>query len=98
MSGWLGELESMRGDRGYEEKKDAGIDFSGGVTLWDRCKLGTELERVVLTSSRTARSTTLRPNNSGVLFPRPRPLGGEFLLMTMGARQQHLKLGRSSAN
>jgi len=69
VSGWLGELESVRGDRGHEEKKDGRMDFSGGVTLWDRCRLSTELERVVLTSSRTARSTTLRPNNSGLLFP-----------------------------
>jgi len=31
------------------------MDFSGGVKHWDKCKLGTALERVVFTSSRTAR-------------------------------------------
>ena len=45
----------MRGDRGREEKKDAGMDFSGGVKHWDNCKLRTALERVVFTSSGTAR-------------------------------------------
>lgn len=53
---------------------------------------------IVLTSSRITRSTTLRPKNSGVLFTRPRQLGGEFLLMTMGARQPPRKFARSSAN
>jgi len=36
-------------------KKDAGMDFSGGVKYWDKCKLPTVLEWVVFTSSRTAR-------------------------------------------
>jgi len=31
------------------------MDFSGGVKHWDKCKLRTALERVVFTSSRTAR-------------------------------------------
>jgi len=31
------------------------MDFSGGVKHWDKCKLGTALEQVVFTSSRTAR-------------------------------------------
>ena len=31
------------------------MDFSGGVKHWDECKLRTALERVVYTSSRTAR-------------------------------------------
>jgi len=31
------------------------MDFSGGVKHWDKCKLGTALEWVVFTSSRTAR-------------------------------------------
>ena len=29
------------------------MDFSGGVKHWDKCKLGTALEWVVFTSSRT---------------------------------------------
>ena len=33
MSGWLGELESVRGDRGHEENKNGRMDFGGGVTL-----------------------------------------------------------------
>jgi len=31
------------------------MDFSGGIKHWDRRKLRTALERVVFTSSRTAR-------------------------------------------
>jgi len=46
------------GGLGVLRKKDAGMDFSGGVKHWDKCKLGTALERVVFTSSRTARLET----------------------------------------
>ena len=35
--------------------KDAGMDFSGGVKHWDKCKLRTALEWVVFTSRWTAR-------------------------------------------
>ena len=35
--------------------EDAGMDFSGGVKHLDKCKLRTALERVVVTSSSTAR-------------------------------------------
>ena len=55
MSGWLGDLGSMRGDRGYEERRTQQWIFSGGVKRWDNSKLRTALEWVVLTSSRTAR-------------------------------------------
>ena len=48
----------MRGDRGHEERRTQ-EGFSGGVKLWDNCKLGTALVWVVFTSSRTAR---LQPN------------------------------------
>ena len=54
MSGWLGDLGSMRGDRGYEEKRTQEW-ISRGVKHWDKCKLRTALEWVVFTSSRTAR-------------------------------------------
>ena len=43
------------GGLGVLRKNDAGMDFSGGVKHWDKCKLRTALERVVFTSSRTAR-------------------------------------------
>ena len=37
------------------EARSAGAPCSGGVKYWDKCKLRTALEWVVLTSSRTAR-------------------------------------------
>jgi len=43
------------GGQGGWGKKDAGIELSGGVKHWDKWTLGTALERVVFTSSRTAR-------------------------------------------
>ena len=46
------------GGLGVLRKNDAGMDLSGGVKHWDKCKLGTALERVVFTSSRTARLET----------------------------------------
>ena len=48
MAGRLGIYE---GGQGAPGKKDAGMDFSGGVKHWDKCKLKTALE----SSSRTAR-------------------------------------------
>jgi len=55
VSGWLGDLGSMRGDRGSEERRTQEWSWSRGVKHWDKCKLATVLERVVFTSSRTAR-------------------------------------------
>jgi len=56
VSGWLGDLGSMRGDRGREERRtQEWILFSGGVKHWDKCKLRKALEWVVFTLSRTAR-------------------------------------------
>ena len=52
MAGRLGIHEGWQGAWG---KKDAGMDFGGGVKHWDKCKLRTALEWVVFTSSRTAR-------------------------------------------
>ena len=53
-----GRLGIHEGGLGVLRKNDAGMDFSGGVKHWDKCKLGTALERVVFTSSRTARLET----------------------------------------
>ena len=39
----------------HEGGQGAGMDFSGRVKHWDKCKLRTALEWVVFTSSRTAR-------------------------------------------
>jgi len=54
MAGRLGIHEGGQGARG---KKDVGMDFSGGLKHWDKCKLRTlaALEWVVFTSSRTTR-------------------------------------------
>jgi len=41
MAGRLGIHEGGQGARG---KKDAGMDFSGGVKQWDKCKFKTALE------------------------------------------------------
>ena len=46
-------------------KKDAGMDFSGGVKHWDKCKLRTALEWVVFTSSRTARLELTKALDAG---------------------------------
>jgi len=50
-----GRLGIHEGGQGVWGKKDAGMDLSGGVKHWDKCKLRTALELVVFTSSRTAR-------------------------------------------
>ena len=54
MSGWLGDLGSMRGYRGREERRTQEW-IAEGVKHWDNCKLRTALEWVVFTSNRTAR-------------------------------------------
>jgi len=41
---------------------------------------------------------TLGPTILCVLFPRSRPLGGDFPASIMGARRRHLRLARDSAN
>ena len=51
----VGRLGIHEGGQGASGKKDAEMDFSGGVKHWDKFKLRTALEWVVLTSSRTAR-------------------------------------------
>ena len=51
----VGRLGIHEGGQGASGKKDAEMDFSGGVKQWDKCKLRTALEWVVFTSSRTAK-------------------------------------------
>jgi len=54
------------GRQGAWGKKDAGMDFSGGVKHWDKCgKLRTALEWVVSSSSRTARLELTQVLNAG---------------------------------
>ena len=40
------------------------MNFSRGVKRWDKCKVGTALERVVLFSSRTARLEVTKVSKS----------------------------------
>jgi len=55
----------LRTPRKKERKKDAGMDFSGWVKHWDKCKLRTALEWVVFTSSRTARLELTKALDAG---------------------------------
>ena len=61
----VGRLGIHEGGQGARGKKDAGMDFSGGVKHWDKCKLRTALEWVVFTSSRTERLDLTKVLNAG---------------------------------
>ena len=51
MPGWLGDLGSMRGDRGCDERRTKESVLAEGEKMEHR----TALERFIFTSSRTAR-------------------------------------------
>jgi hypothetical protein len=61
----VGRLGIHEGGQGALEKKDAGMDFSGGIKRWDKCKLRIALEWVVFTSSRTARLELIKVLDAG---------------------------------